>query len=80
MDAVIKMQAPTNIKSFCGLIGTVDYYRDMWPHRSHILAPLTAKTGTPKKPVKGVKPPVFKWRSDMQKTYDQMKALTMCIP
>jgi hypothetical protein len=44
----------------------------MWPHRSHILAPLTAKTGTPKK---GVKHPVFQWTTDMQKAFDQMKAL-----
>jgi hypothetical protein len=50
----------------------VNYYRDMWPHRSHILAPITVKTGTPKK---GVKPPAFQWTPDMQKACDQMKAL-----
>jgi hypothetical protein len=49
----------------------VNYYRDMWPHRSHILAPLTAKTGAPKK---GQKPPPFQWTSKMQKAFDQMKA------
>jgi hypothetical protein len=50
----------------------VNYYRDMWPHRSHILAQLTAKTGAPKK---GEKPPTFQWTSEMQKAFDQMKAL-----
>jgi hypothetical protein len=50
----------------------VNYYRDMWPHRSHILAPLTAKTGVPKK---GETPPPFQWMSEMQKAFNQMKAL-----
>jgi hypothetical protein len=44
----------------------------MWPHRSHILAPLTAKTGAPKK---GEKPPPFQWTLEMQKAFNQMKAL-----
>jgi hypothetical protein len=44
----------------------------MWPHRPHILAPLTAKTGTPKK---GEKSPPFQWKPKMQKAFDQMKAL-----
>jgi hypothetical protein len=48
------------------------YFRDMWPHRSHILAPITAKTGTPKK---GVNAPPFEWTPEMQKAFDQMKAL-----
>jgi hypothetical protein len=38
----------------------------------HILAPLTAKTGAPKK---GEKPPPFQWMSEMQKAFNQMKAL-----
>ena len=66
------MQAPTNLKFLCGFIGMVNYYRDMWPHRSHNLAPLTGKTGTPKK---GVKPPAFQWTPDMQTAFDHMKAL-----
>jgi hypothetical protein len=50
----------------------VNYYRDIWPHRLHILAPLTAKTGAPRK---GEKPPPFQWTSEMQKAFNQMKAL-----
>jgi hypothetical protein len=50
----------------------VNYYRDLWPHRLHILAPLTAKTGSPKK---GEKHPPFQWTPEMQKAFDQMKAL-----
>jgi hypothetical protein len=49
----------------------VNYYRDMWPHRSKILAPLTAHTGTPKK---GDKKSPFVWTPEMQKAFDQMKA------
>ncbi len=44
----------------------------MWSHRSHILAPLTAKTGALKK---GEKPPPFQWTPDMQQAFDQTKAL-----
>jgi hypothetical protein len=64
------MQPSTSLKLLQGFIGMVNYYRDMWPHRSHILAPLTAKTGAPKK---GEKPPPFQWTLDMQKAFDQIK-------
>jgi hypothetical protein len=50
----------------------VNYYRDMWPHRLHILAPLIAKTSAPQK---GEKPPPFQCTPEMQKAFDQMKEL-----
>jgi hypothetical protein len=44
----------------------------MWPHQSHILALLTAKTGAPKK---GKKSPPLQWTLEIQKVFNQMKAL-----
>ncbi len=61
------MQPPTSLKQSQGFIGMVNYYRDMLPHRLHILAPLTAKTGAPKK---GEKPPPFQWMLEMQKAFN----------
>ena len=49
IDAILKMQPPTTLKLLRGFVGMVNYYSDMWPHRSDILTPLTAKTGAPKK-------------------------------
>jgi hypothetical protein len=72
IDAVLQMQPPTNLKQLRGFIGMVNYYRDMWPHRSNILSPLTAQTDAPKK---GVKAPPFKWTPEMQKAFEEMKAL-----
>jgi hypothetical protein len=72
IDAVLKMQAPTSLKLLRGFIGMVNYYRDMWPHRSHILAPLTKQTGALKK---GSKAPPFNWTPEMQKAFKQMKTL-----
>jgi hypothetical protein len=44
----------------------------MWSLRLHILTPLTAKTGVPKM---GEKHPPFQWTPEVQKAFDQMKAL-----
>jgi hypothetical protein len=66
------MQPPTSLKLLQGFIGMVNYYRDMWPHQSDILTPLTAKTDAPKN---GEKAHPFVWSPKMQKAFDQLKAL-----
>ena len=65
VDAIIKMKRPENLKQLQGFIGTVNYYPDMWPHRSHVLAPLTDQTGKKS----------FKWSDEMDKAFRQMKIL-----
>jgi hypothetical protein len=70
------MQPPKSLKLSQGFIGMVNYYRDMWPHMLHILAPLTAKTGAHKK---GEKHPSFQLTPEMQKAFDQMNALMTAV-
>ncbi len=73
IDSVLQVQPPTNHKQLRGFIGMVNYYRDMWPHRSHILSPLTAKIGRCTQ--KSVKAPPFESTPEMQKAFEEMKAL-----
>ena len=59
------MERPKTMKQLRGFIGAVNYYRDMWPHRSHVLAPLTDQTGKN----------TFTWSDEMDKAFRQMKIL-----
>ena len=66
IKAILAMQPPRNLKQLRAFLGLVTYYRDMWPRRSHILAPLTDLLKTPK---------TFKWEDKHTKAFNQMKAL-----
>jgi hypothetical protein len=63
IKAIPQMDAPKNVKQVRSFLGAVACYRDMWPHRSHTLAPLTDLIG------KG------KFKTKHQKAFDEMKAL-----
>ena len=52
------------------------YFSDMWPHRAHIFASLTAKTGIPNK---GEKLSTFQWASEMQQAFEQMKTFMSAV-
>ena len=64
VQGIIDIAPPKNIKQLRSFLGAVNYYRDMWIRRSHILEPLT-KLLSPK-----VK---YKWSEEAQIAFDNIK-------
>ena len=46
VKAILNIATPKNRRQLRGFIGMVNYYRDMWCKRAHILAPLSKMTST----------------------------------
>jgi hypothetical protein len=65
VQGILDMLPSTNIGELRSFLGMVTYYRDMWPRRSHILAPLTDLLGTK----------TFVWGDAQAKAFTQMKAV-----
>ena len=70
LEAIMKIAQPENVREVRRFLGMVQYYRDLWQHRSHILAPLTELTGK-KKNAK------FNWTDECQAAFEQTKKLLM---
>jgi Reverse transcriptase (RNA-dependent DNA polymerase)/RNase H-like domain found in reverse transcriptase len=66
IDAIMAILRPQTAKQLRSFVGAANFYRDMYPKRAHILAPLTKMTGK-----KGTIP----WTKECQNAFDQMKAL-----
>ena len=64
VEAILRLQAPKNKRQLRHFLGMVNYYRDMWRRRSHILAPLTALVR---------KDMPFSWGKEQQEAFDKMK-------
>ena len=66
INAIQKIAPPTNKKELRRFIGLVNYYRDMWLRRSHVLAPLAKLTSKTTK---------WKWGDDEAKAFQRMKKI-----
>jgi predicted aspartyl protease len=66
VNAISNIATPTTKKELRAFIGMVNYYRDMWIRRSHVLAPLVALTSKTAKWV---------WGAEEQKAFDTMKRI-----
>jgi hypothetical protein len=62
---MVAMQEPTNKQQLQSFLGMIGYYREMYPHLSDLLSPLTALTGTR----------TFQWSPECSKAFSAMKAL-----
>ena len=62
------MDRPRTTTDLRRFIGCVNFYRDMWPSRSHVLAPLTACSDMKKNAI-------LNWTPEMQQAFDKMHLL-----
>jgi len=66
VDAILQLTPPKTKKQLRRFIGMINFYRDMWQHRSDILAPLCDLTSVKAK---------WKWTDLHQKSFEKMKAI-----
>ena len=75
--AILALKRPENVKSLRKFLGMVQYYRDLWEKRSHLIAPLTDLIGecgetkaTRKKKTKKKK---FYWSDVHEQAFEAIK-------
>lgn len=66
ITATLALAPPTNRTQVRALCGAITFYRDMYPKRAHILAPITKLQS---------KDVPFQWTEECQKAFDTIKAL-----
>ncbi len=68
IKAIEAMKRPTTTTEVRRLIGMVQYYRDLWPRRSHILEPFTEiSSGKKGKPIT--------WTPKLEQAFNDVKAM-----
>ena len=64
VEAIHRLTPPKTKRQLRRFLGMVNYYRDMWKRRSHLIAPLTAIVSPTAK---------FVWTKECQKSFDDIK-------
>ena len=68
IKAIQSMERPTTVTEVRRLIGMVQYYRDLWPRRSHVLEPFTAISS-------GKKRAKIKWTPQLEEAFHKIKQM-----
>ncbi|MGH7974079.1 MAG: reverse transcriptase domain-containing protein [bacterium] len=66
IKSILQLEIHQDRKQVRHFVGLVNYYKNMWPKRAHILSPLTSLTS--------IKNP-FKWTEKHTKAFNEMKSL-----
>ena len=74
VEAIKNLQAPKTVKQVRSLLGMINYYKDMWRHRSHLLTPLTDLTAN-KDGKTGKKRGPIKWEQIHQDAFEKIKQI-----
>ena len=69
VQGIMDMARPTTTTEIRRLIGIVQYYRDLWPRRSHILAPLAEAAAGKAKRTK------IKWTDELERAFLDLKKM-----
>jgi hypothetical protein len=64
VEAIRNLATPCTKRELRRFIGMINYYRDMWAKRSHMLAPLTSMTSATD---------IWKWTDEHQKAFKNAK-------
>ena len=77
VSAILALMLPRNVKELRRFLGMVQYYRDLWERRSHLIAPLTDLLGevghTKVTKKKGTKKKAWYSTTEHQEAFDQIK-------
>ena len=68
VQAILDIETPKTVSEVRSFIGAVTFYREMFPKRSHVLAPLYQLTESKRKGR-------FQWTTACQQAFDQVKAM-----
>ena len=66
VEVIMRLTPPTTKKPLRHFLGMINYYRDMWQRRSHILAPLTTMCSAK---------PKYVWGDKEQKAFKDINAI-----
>jgi putative transposase len=66
VEAILRLTPPKTKRQLRHFLGMVNFYRDMWRMRSHLLAPLSALVSPKAK---------FEWRQEHQEAFEQIKTV-----